>query len=501
MLFYELSVKESLERFKTDADKGLSSSEVLKRRKRFGKNELEVKGTPVWKRILEPFLDIFMAILIVALILSAIQGAWTEVIMITIIIVINAIIDYVQQFSTERILRGLRQKTVQKADVLRNGDKLSVDAWELVPGDVVFLDEGDRIPADGRIINESGLLTNESMLTGESDSVAKDSNKLSGVKKVYERRNMVFSGSFVVTGKARMLVVATGNNTEYGRIASLASGAEQVSPIQEKISKLIFKIAITVVVLAVFVLIIQLARGIDFLAATEFTLAMIVSAVPESLPIAISVVLALGARRMAKKNALIKEMRAIESIGIVTTIASDKTGTLTENKLSVTNRWQLAESRDFMKFIAMAALPDAVSNDALDVAMVRYVAKGSLVDPAKSYAFDQDLKISGNLYSKNHLVIKGAPEAVIERCRLSEGTSQKIEAEINAITAKGHKAIAIADVKLDHEINELNRLPKSAKFNFIGLISVADTIRKEAPEAIRDAQRAGVKVKMITGDH
>lgn len=501
MLFYELSVKETLERFKTDAEKGLNSSEVLKRRKRFGRNELEVKGTPLWKRILEPFIDIFMAILIVALLLSAIQGAWTEVIMITVIIVINAIIDYVQQFSTERILRGLKQKTVQKADVLRNGDKLSIDAWELVPGDVVFLDEGDRIPADGRIINESGLLTNESMLTGESDPVAKDANKLSGAKKVYERRNMVFSGSFVVTGKARMLVVATGNNTEYGRIASLASGAESISPIQEKISKLIFKIAITVVVLAVFVLVIQLVRGIDFLSATEFTLAMIVSAVPESLPIAISVVLALGARRMAKKNALIKEMRAIESIGIVTTIASDKTGTLTENKLSVTGKWQLAESRDFDKLVAMAALPSSISNDALDVAIARQVPKNFEVEPAKSYAFDQTLKISGNLFAKNHLVIKGAPEEIIEKCRLSEGTSQKIDTEINRITARGHKAIAIADIKLEREINELNRLPKSVKFNFVGLISVADTIRKEAPEAIADARKAGVKVKMITGDH
>lgn len=512
MLFYELSVKESLERFKTDAEKGLNSSEVLKRRKRFGKNELEVKGTPLWKRILEPFMDIFMAILLAALILSAVQGAWTEVIMIVVIIVINAIIDYVQQFSTERILRNLRKKTVTAVDVLRNGDRVSVDASELVPGDIVILDEGDRVPADGRVISESGLLTNESMLTGESDSVAKDSNKLSGVKKVYERKNMVFSGSFVVTGKARILVVATGNNTEYGRIASLASSAGSESPIQQKIAKLISKIAITVVILAILVLIIQLIRGIDFLSATEFTLAMIVSAVPESLPIAISVVLALGARRMAKKNALIKEMRAIESIGIVTTIASDKTGTLTENRLSVTGLWQLNENRNFIKFVAMSALPDAISNDALDTAIIRYLGskkhpelipeeEGEGVSPARSYAFDQDLKISGNLYAKNHLVIKGAPEAIIEKCRLGEGTSQQIEAEINRMTAKGHKAIAIADIKLEHEINELIRLPKSAKFNFVGLISVADTIREEAPAAIKDAQKAGVKVKMITGDH
>lgn len=513
MLFYELSVKDSLEKFQTDADKGLSESEVRRRQKKFGKNELQVKGVPLWRRILNPFLDIFMAMLIVALILSALQGSWTEVVMIVVIIVINAVIDYVQQFSTERILRSLRQKTVHPVDVLRGGDKQAVDATDLVPGDIVLLDEGDRIPADGRIVTESGLLTNESMLTGESEPVAKDANRLSGPKKVYEQKNMVFSGSFVVTGKARMLVVATGNNTEYGRIASLASSAEAISPIQEKIAKLVSKVAIAVVILAAFVLIVQLVEGIDFLSATEFTLAMIVSAVPEGLPIAISVVLALGAKRMAQKNALVKNMRAIESIGIVTTIASDKTGTLTENRLSVADFWTLNQSQrakeGFLKSVAMAALPDNISTDALDVAIIHYLDSnkhedlipddGNKIDPVRSYAFDQDLKISGNLYEKNYLVVKGAPETLMERCGLDEADKEKVEAEMNRMAAKGYKVIAVADATLEHEVHELHRVTN--KLRFLGLIGVADTLRKEAPAAIRQAKRGGVKVVMITGDH
>ena len=513
MLFYELSVKDSLEKFQTDAEKGLSEAEVRRRQKKFGKNEIEVKGVPLWRRILNPFLDIFMAMLIVALILSALQGAWTEVIMIVIIIVINAVIDYVQQFSTERILRSLRQKTVHPVDVLRGGEKVAVDAADLVPGDIVILDEGDRVPADGRIVTESGLLTNESMLTGESEPVAKDANKLSGPKKVYEQKNMVFSGSFVVTGKARMLVIATGNNTEYGKIASLASSVEATSPIQEKIAKLVSKIAVVVVVLAVFVLIVQLVGGISFLSATEFTLAMIVSAVPEGLPIAISVVLALGAKRMAQKNALVKNMRAIESIGIVTTIASDKTGTLTENRLSVADFWTLNASQrskdGFLKLVAMSALPDNVSTDALDVAIIHYLDSnkhkelipddGNKIDPVRSYAFDQDLKLSGNLYERNYLVVKGAPETLMMRCGLSEGEREKVEAEMNRMAAKGYKVIAIADASLEHEVHELHRVKE--KFRFLGLIGVADTLRKEAPAAIRQARRAGVKVVMITGDH
>jgi Ca2+-transporting ATPase len=259
-------------------------------------------------------------------------------------------------------------------------------------------------------------------------------------------------------------------------------------------------------------LIIQLIQGVNFLAATEFTLAMIVSAVPEGLPIAISVILALGAKRMAKKHALVKEMRAIESIGIVTTIASDKTGTLTENKLFVTGLWQFGDKRkNFVKMMAMSALPDAISSDALDMSIIRYLKErndaelvpddGNTIDPARSYAFDQASKISGNLYNKNYVVIKGAPEAVIERCGLGDGDRQKVLAEMNKMTAKGHKVIAIADAKLNREVRELSNLDKDDKFNFLGLISVADKMRREAPEAIAEARRAGVKVKMITGDH
>ena len=528
MLIYQLSVKDTLQKFNTNASTGLQQGEIAKRRQKFGRNELDTKGTPLYKKLLEPFLDVFMAMLLVALALSIIQAAWTEVVMIAIIIMINAIINYVQQFSTERILRNLRKKTLQPVEVLRDSKRQNVDASELVPGDIVILNEGDRIPADGRILDESGLLTNESMLTGESNPVAKDAAKLANTRKVYEQKNMVFSGSFVVTGQANMLVVATGSNTEYGRIASLASSVESISPIQEKISKLVSKIAIIIVIIASFALVIQLTQGIHFFSALEFTLAMIVSAVPEGLPIAISVVLALGARRMAKKNALVKELSAIESIGIITSIASDKTGTLTENKLSLTDLWSLKDSHiNFLKLVAMSALPEGISTDALDTAIIRYMhtskhARHPAVDasvdsqdpvisvpqgpqisinPSKSYAFDQSLKISGNLYDQNRLVIKGAPETVLDLCHLNNAHRQKVEAEMLRMTSRGHKVIAIASAKLNHEINELNHLKKDTRFTFNGLISVADTVRPEAVSAIKQSIRAGVKVKMITGDH
>ena len=507
--FYNKTVAEALDNFRTDPKTGLSSAEVARRQAKYGKNTLNVKGTPLWRKIIEPFCDVFMLILVAALIISIIQQSWTEVAMIGLDMVLDATVFYIQDVSTERILRNLRKQTVQKITVLRNGEETSMLADELVPGDIVILSEGDRIPADGRIIVESGLLTNESMLTGESDSIAKDAKAISGIKKIYEQRNMVFSGSFVITGSAKMLVTATGNNTEYGHIASLASSAENTSPIQEKINKLVVYIAIIIMILAVIVLIVQIFNGIELLSAFEFTLAMIVSAVPEDLPIATAIILALGARRMAKKNALIKELRAIESIGIVTTIASDKTGTLTENHLSVTGTWAVSDKSDILKSIANATLAPANSPDPLDTCLQNYIMtkKPHYIDisPAHSYAFDQDVKLSGNLFQTKtgalQLVVKGAPETILAKAKISNAARVDAEAKLAEFTNHGYKVIAIANANLKHEINELNKLSKSDEFTLIGLVAVADAIRPEAKAAIKTAATAGVKVKMVTGDH
>ena len=248
--FYNQTVKEVTGQFSVDAARGLSESEVRKRQARYGRNTLQVVEIPLWRKLLEPFLDIFMLILIVALLLSLVQGDAIEAVAIAAIIMADAVIYYIQRFSTDRILRSLQQTTLHDVAVIRDGSERRIDAAELVPGDIVVLHEGDKVPADGRIVQESGLLTDEAMLTGESDPIAKDARAISGTKKVYEQRNMVFSGSFVFTGSGKFVVTATGNDTEYGRIASLASSAENSSPISEKINKLVIKIAGVVVALA-----------------------------------------------------------------------------------------------------------------------------------------------------------------------------------------------------------------------------------------------------------
>lgn len=517
--FYNQTTKEVLKQFDTDPTRGLSEAAVRARQAKYGLNTIKMAEKPLWKKILEPFMDVFMIVLIVAMVLSMLQGNWLEAATILAIIALDAVIFYVQQFSTEKILKSLKRSTLHSVTVFRDATEQAVAATDLVPGDIVILHEGDRVPADGRVLNESGLLTNESMLTGESEAIAKDAKAISGPKKVYEQRNMVFSGSFVVTGTGRFLVTATGNQTEYGRIASLAASLGEESPIKRKMDRLVGQIAIVVIIIAVLVLVIQLVDGIGLLDALEFTLAMAVSAVPEGLPIAISIILALCAARMAKKQALIRELRAIESIGIVTTIASDKTGTLTENRLELRETWSPnLTPKQFRESLACAALGDnsmmeggrdSLTIDPLDTCILNYMRDNNYdvcsFEAIRSYAFDQGIKMSGNLYREKNgtltLKLKGAPEVILGRSKLSQKQRAEADDKLVELANKGYKVVALASGKINHEINELNRLDKSAELKFEGFVAVADALRAGVPAAIKQAARMGVKTKMVTGDH
>ena len=510
MLFYQQSAEDTLRDVSSTAN-GLSKHEASERLKRNGANEIKIKGEPLWKKLVEPFANIFMAVLFLAVLISLWHHAVFDAVIILVIIMASAIIYYVQRFSTERILRSLQKKNAQHVDVVRGGETYEIEATHLVVGDVIRLNEGDKIPADIRLLQADGLRTDESVLTGESVPVSKSAETLRGKKEVYEQTNMAFQGSFVVSGHALGVVVFTGNTTEFGRIATLAGSApDSASPVQKKIDKLISYIIAVVAGVAIMAFILAIARGIEFAEALRFVIALSVSAVPESLPVAISVILVLGMRRMAGKKALVRSMGAIETIGVITTIATDKTGTLTKNLLSVQETWQPSWSKHHLPTVVHKTINHHgdSSKDPLDVALIGFTAAEEAVqlkgESVAKLPFDQAFSMSGNIWhhrGEHELVVKGAPEQIMARSSLTKAEEAEITTALTQLTSQGYRVIALATTSVKGPFSEFGEMHPKTTLDFAGLVAVADTLRPSARAAIATARRAGVSVRMITGDH
>lgn len=511
MSFYHVSIETAYKNLNTSPD-GLSKREAARRIDQYGPNALKIKRDPIWTILVEPFRNVFMLVLFIAAVVSFAHGAIFDGAIILFIMLVSAVIYYVQRFSTDRILRSLQQHTEQQVDVIRAGKTISIEVSDLVPGDIIRLGEGDKIPADIRLAQADALRSDESVLTGESVPVSKSVLTLSKNKEVYEQTNILFQGAFVVSGGATGVVVATGNETEFGKIAALSKQTADAatSPVQKKIDKLLTYIVMAVGALAVVAFVIALLRGIELTEAILFVLAISVSAVPESLPVAISVILVLGMRRMAAKKALVRSMRAIETIGVITTIATDKTGTLTQNKLSVQEVWQPSKNGHHLPTVAHRTINNhgAKSGDPLDVAMIDFTEAEEIVKlPGETIAklpFNQAYSMSGNVWHHKgiyELFIKGAPEQVMTRSGLKGKALEEAEAALHNLTSQGYRVIALAKTTLDRPIEEFEQLHSKLTLEFTGFMAVADTLRPTARKAIKVAQNAGVTVRMITGDH
>lgn len=509
MLFHTKTVPEILSDLEV-GETGLSSTEARERLEEYGPNAITVKGEPLWRKIIEPFANILMGVLLMAALISLWHHAVVDAVIIGIIMLASAIIYYVQRFSTERILRALQKRDPQQVHVLRENRNIIAAAETIVPGDIIILREGEKIPADARLMATSSLRVDESQLTGESLPIDKQTNQLPEDCEIYERSNMVYQGSFVIGGEATAVVVATGDSTEFGRIAALSSAENVIeSPVQAKIDKLISRIIAVVVGIAVVAFALSLWRGMELAETLRFVLALSVSAVPESLPVAISVVLALGMRRMASRRALVRSMSAIETIGTLTTIATDKTGTLTKNKLTVLETWSLPERKAHLNEILPRVInKSSKAHDPLDTAMHEYATahhlSKNIPEPTAVLPFDQSVAMSGNTWKGRHghdLFVKGAPEHILARCKLSKTDHQAAESMLHSMTGRGLRVIALAHATLPRPITAFAELPKADHFVFDGFIAVADVLRAEAKGAIRTATNAGVTVRMITGDH
>ena len=509
MLYYTKTPKQTLTELNV-SEHGLAGSDAGERLRIHGPNSIRVPGDPLWRKLLEPFMNVFMLVLFVAVLISLSHHAYLDAIIISVIMAASAVIYYVQRFSTERILRSLQKHTEQKVEVLRDNRAIEVPVEQLVPGDIIVLAEGEKVPADARILFAESLRVDESQLTGESEPISKQIEVLDDEREVYEQTNMLFQGSFIVAGDTTAVVVHTGNNTEFGQLAALTSNRSIVSPVQEKIDKLLTQIIAVVASIALITFGLSLARGMEFAESLRFVLALSVSAVPESLPVAISVVLVLGMRRMAARKALVRNMRAIETVGVLTTIATDKTGTLTKNKLTVQEVWQPRHSTSNLPSLVAHAVNRASHgmHDPLDMALHDYAEHERITlpksTPAARFPFDQATAMSGNLWhhgSNLELVVKGAPEAVLAHSDLTEGEHEAALAALHTLTGQGYRVIAIAHVSLSRPIKSFNELNRSSRLTFDGYVAVADVLRPEAKKAISMALGAGVTVRMITGDH
>lgn len=503
------TVREALDELQT-SEHGLSVSEVTDRLREYGLNILELRGEPLWKRLVQPFANIFMLVLFIAASVSLWHHEVVDALIIMGIMLANAVIYYVQRFSTDRILRSLQQHNRLFATARRDDNVVTIDAATLVPGDIVILEEGEKVPADCRVVENASLRVDESQLTGESLPVEKQTAPVSSSSELYERASMLYQGSFIVGGHACAVVTGTGNNTEFGRLAALSvTTDDSVSPVQKRIDSLISLLVRVIGGIAVVAFILSLYRGMSVTEAVRYVLALSVSAVPESLPVAITVVLVLGMRRMAHKKALVKNTAAIETIGTVTVIASDKTGTLTKNQLTVQQVWSAVnDDVMFHRILSYAAnIHVSKTQDPLDAAIERYVTVKHTSredNPAVILPFDQQRAMSGNIYQVGthyQLYVKGAPEHIAEACHLPKELEEEMNSKLHQFAGNGLRVIALAHATLTESASSFNDISAHVSYTFDGLIGVADVLRLEAPSAIKRARAAGIRVYMITGDH
>ncbi|MEX2006634.1 MAG: cation-transporting P-type ATPase [Candidatus Saccharimonadales bacterium] len=484
--------------------KGLTSSEAQRRLQSYGYNEIEVKGQPLWRKILDPFRSLFVVILLVAAAISFVSHEPLDGTVITAIIAVNTFIYYSQQHATNRVLKSLKRHNQQYVQVLRDGQAVNLASHILVPGDVILLSEGQRIPADARILHEDNLYIDEAALTGESLPVKKVVSTEAIHRQLYERRNMVFSGTYVTAGSSSALIVATGGHTEFGVIARQAVRVQPKSPMQQKIDFIVGRLIKVLAAVAIVVFVLSLIRDIPTAEALRFVMAMAVAAVPEDLPIALTVVAVLGMRRMAKKNALVRSMSTIEDLGLTTVIAVDKTGTLTKNMLKVVGHWAPDKQAD-LKVAARRTLGSTENvmepfDQALQAFSAQIPAGGQLL---KTYPFNQALRMSGALWQEEQgkfLYVKGAPEHLLNLCQLPDHLKGQAESQLYSLVSEGFRVIALARASLALEPKDLSKVG-AATYEFLGFLAFADELRPESAQAIAAAKNAGISVKMITGDH
>lgn len=540
--YYRKTPQQALEAQKA-APAGLSGEEVRRRTGQYGPNKLsEGKQKSVPQIFFEQFKDLLVVILLIAAVISALSENVESTIVIFAVLVLNAILGTAQYVKAEKSLESLKAMSAPSAKVLRGGVRLEIPSADVVPGDIVLLEAGDMVVADGRILENFSLKVNESSLTGESEGVDKTAEAITAEQVALgDQKNMVFSGSLVTYGRATVLVTATGMETELGKIAALMNQTQQrKTPLQESLDKFSAKLATVIMIICAAVFLLSIFRtGMGVLDSLMFAVALAVAAIPEALSSIVTIVLAMGTQKMARQNAIIKDLKAVESLGSVSVICSDKTGTLTQNKMtpqkvyadgSLLEGDDLNLVNDVQRLLLKAALlaSDATNNqqtgasigDPTEVALVQLGEKFGVDEEAYraqhprlgELAFDSDRKLMSTLHDIDGvptLFTKGAIDVLLQRSNYLLTREGPVE-----MTPERREAISRINMELSMEglrvlsfgYKELPgfrppALSDEDGFTFIGLISMIDPPRPEAIQAVSDAREGGIRTIMITGDH
>lgn len=545
--WFNLTTEETAKQLSTDIQKGLSSDEVVKRRQQYGSNELQAKKKKsLIVKFLEQFKDFMIIVLIIAAIVSGIVGVkegegFTDSIIIMIVIIVNAIIGVAQENKAEKSLEALQKMSSHVAKVIRNGNLEVVQSAELVPGDIVVLDTGDFIPADLRIIEAVNLKSQEAAMTGESVPVEKFADKIDDEEiSLGDRKNILFSSSLITYGRGKGIVVETGMNTEVGKIASMINETEdEETPLQIKLNNLGKTLGIVALAICALIFVVGLLYGKEPIHMFMTAVSLAVAAIPEGLAAVSTIVLAIGVQRMVKKNAIVKKLPAVETLGSASVICSDKTGTLTQNKMTVLKFFvngklfdieEMGELDETGRKVLEACMLCNDTKIAEDGTMTGDPTETALVDMGfklketqeiyarmprvKEIPFDSDRKLMTTVNKKDGKYIvytKGGLDELLN-CSNSyslngeiktdlENYKKVLEEENKNLAENALRVLAMAYKELDHEPSDSEMKNMESGLTFVGMVAMIDPPRLEVKDAVSKCISAGIKTVMITGDH